>query len=77
MTHQILALAMAALCGWAGRSMRQPGAGTASRVLGLLAFGAATALVDDALGGLLLGALTSGPVPAGAESTLEELLGKL
>lgn len=77
MTHQILALAMAALCGWAGWSMRRPGAGTASRVLGLLAFGAASALFDDAFGGLVLGSLTSGSMPAGAESNIEELLGKL
>lgn len=73
MAHHAISLAMAIFCGWMGWLMRRPGANSISRALGLLAFAAASALLDDATGGLLLGALA----PEGANPAIEQILGKL
>jgi hypothetical protein len=74
MLQHFTALTAAALCAWAGWSMRQPGATGVARMLGLMAWAAGTALLDDAFGGLLLGALTGDGT---AESTLEQALKSL
>ncbi|WP_406853862.1 hypothetical protein ABEG18_14980 [Alsobacter sp. KACC 23698] len=71
MHHQLAALAIAALCGWAGWSMRRPGSAGLTRALGLLAWAAGSALLDDAFGGLLLGAVMQGQAP---DSDLEQTL---